>query len=678
MTTLKFSQFSGVFPKVAKRLLPAGGGQTCNNAKITSGELVTFKNVAQLNPQPSNTIPFGTIYRATDDANSAWMTWSGDVDVVRIPFDVSTEARYAWTGDGCPRYGTYTNITNGGGNDYPSVSYALGIPTPVTGPGVSHSGGVGSTVSRFYCYTFYNPNTSEESGASPVSTLTTGKVDGTWAISLMDAVPPNTGDLSNVTYVGKAVTVTSAVTHYNRVGDSVVIANVSTVTNVNGTWTLTAATATTMTFTVTDTPAGTYNNGTDTTDTWTRSVSWNTSGMVKRLYRSSGSVASLQLVADNISATTYNDTILDAAIPGDDLISALWAPPPADLTCLRLAPCGSLVGVSGNLICLSEPFQPHAWPVEYQFGCDYPLLGVGMSGTDIVGVTSSNPYLLTGTEPSSMYNQKLSGVYPGYSKRSIISDGGSCYFASRVGMVAVSGGAPSVITDPWFAKDEWLAYNPETMYSAIAYGLLFVGYTDNSDNRRVLVFNFPYRQLTTLDISSYAFHVDEVSGIMYVSTDDGICEFDTENGTPMTMEYLSPEVVLPSPKNFGAAKVVFTSGLDQATLDALIAAAEAAEAANAALITAGGAKGSFGRVAFGGRAFGDSQLQRVPEIPEYGELTFSLYEGDTLMFSRTVNSNQAFRLPSGFKSARPSVKVNAQGQVAFIAIAETMMEIRNA
>ena len=205
-----------------------------------------------------------------------------------------------------------------------------------------------------------------------------------------------------------------------------------------------------------------------------------------------------------------------------------------------------------------------------------------------------------------------------------------------------------------------------------------VGYTDSDANKRMLVFNFAYQQLTTLDLSTYALYVDETTGLMWVSTSDGICEFDSDSAVPLLMEQWSKEFVLPEPCNFGAAKVVFDTGLSQTAADAIAAARLAAAAANTAGIAAGTISGAYGRRAYGSIPYAGSNATDVPSFPAYSTITFSLYDADELMWSGTIESTGAFRLPAGFKMDRPSVKINAQGRVSYVLIAETMDALRQA
>lgn len=290
-------------------------GQVATNVKITSGELRPL-GATTLASATAKERPALSVYQARDGLYaSAWFTWPYDVDVVRAPLPVEVEARLYWTGDGAPKYATYSDAIASGLNDYPSNYFTLGMPVPITAPAVTSSGGVGLPVSRLYGYTFFS-ELGEESAISPVSAVVTGKEDDVWSITGMDNLPANDGAITDVTYDGTTVTLTSAVKHFTRVGEIITVAGVTTVANVNGTWTLTAVdtAAKTMTFAVDTTPTGTYVDATDSTDTWTRSTAWNVSNMKRRLYRSAGTLAAMQLVDDDVG-TSYNDTILEGTSP---------------------------------------------------------------------------------------------------------------------------------------------------------------------------------------------------------------------------------------------------------------------------------------------------------------------------------------------------------------------------
>lgn len=674
----RITGFGGIAPRVAARLLANNMAQVASNLKITSGELGPMGS-SSLITTPAKTMPPLSMFLARNGlASSAWLTWPTDVDVVRAPLSVDVESRFYWTGDGEPRYATFTKATLSGLNDYPSNYWTLGVPTPISKPVAAPSGGTGAAVTRLYCMTFFS-ELGEESGMSPASVVVTGKIDDTWAISNIDAVPPNSGDIISLTYVGTSVTIGTTNNHYNRVGEDVVIAGVTTVTNVNGTWTLTAidAAAKTMTFTVATAPTGAYNNATDTTDTWARAVQWNTTNMKRRLYRSAGTVASFQLVIDDIPAgSTYNDTILDKDILGDELISATWAPPPVGMKGIVTHPSGSVIGFVGNLVCPSEPYQPHAFPPEYQLATDYDIVGLAVFGSEVLVATLGNPYVANGTDPASMSMDKTNAAYPCLSKRGIVPVGNGALYPTKQGMAFVGDGGFKIFTEDHYTKDEWEPLNPSSMFSEFANGRIYIGYTDTNGKPGILVFD--NGDETTMDVACSELYSDVATGNLYIGDSTGVRLWDSINSNPLGMTWRSRDFTVATPVNLGAAKIEYEQVMSDADIAAMVAEYAAVVAANNALITAGDIGGEVNGETLNTITLNGSTLAAIPPSAPNNAVSFTLYLGKRVVFSRVVTSTKAFRLPSGIKYDSFSVEVTTQNKVRSILVGETIESLKQA
>lgn len=182
MAVQKITGFLGLIPRTSERLLPDMGAQIAENVNLTSGDIkpTSIPSVAFV---PGTQAQFYAAFRAEYNNTEKWRVWDKDIDIIRGPLSPDVEARYYWTGDGCPRYATFTN--------FGTTDWALGIPSPTVQPAASHAGGTGSAVSRSYCYTFYQPSTGEETGPSSPSNIIAGKVDGTWTISGFSSTPAN-------------------------------------------------------------------------------------------------------------------------------------------------------------------------------------------------------------------------------------------------------------------------------------------------------------------------------------------------------------------------------------------------------------------------------------------------------------------------------------------------------
>lgn len=70
-------------------------------------------------------------------------------------------------------------------------------------------------------------------------------------------------------------------------------------------------------------------------------------------------------------------------------------------------PNGSLAGFVGNILCFSEPYHPHAWPVSYQKYVDKPIVALGAFGTTIAVLTADKPYLAVGSHSSNVVMEAM-------------------------------------------------------------------------------------------------------------------------------------------------------------------------------------------------------------------------------------------------------------------------------
>lgn len=735
MDPLIFRGFGGMRPRVAPRLLPEMAAQRACNVKLQSGNLRPL-NEPEVISTPAKTMPPLSIFRARNGTSSAaWLTWPGEVDAVRVPLSIDVESRFCWTGEHEPKMGTYTNVTSGGGNDYPKTYFMLGFPNPQTAPTVTPSGGTGVNVSRLYVYTFFSAN-GEETGPSPANALTTNKIDATWAISGMDAFPANSGvangffssdtlvvntENSAKTITGATnaspISITTSAPHGYATGAKVVIKGVTGNTAANNTyanpyWTITVTGASTFTLD-TSTGNGVYING-GTADkvayhwlrtgeyvvlsattlavasvptaytftvagnysaatTWARETSWNTSSMKRRLYRSAGTNATFQLVHDDVSAS-YNDTLTDLQIMGDELISEGWKPPPVDLHCVAVHPSGALVALSGNKFYASEPYQPHAWPDAYQIPLDFNAVALAVFGSSVGICTTGNPYVISGTDPSSMTPEKFDGAFPGLAKRSMIGAGDGALYASKHGIIALGVGGPQLFSGAFFTVDEWGELNPDTMVFEAANGRLYVSYEGENGVRTMFVLDGEY--MIGIDVVADELYADVGAGDLYLGTIDGIGLFDSPDRSPLNGGWKSRRFTLPKPANIGAAKIAFQTAINPDIEAAITAARAAAQAANAVIIAAGNPVGGFNASQFNGRLFNGSLVRGIPELPVSNSVVFNLYDhNDVLRATRTVTSDRVFRLPSGFKLVAGAIEVLSQCEIDEVRIAETPKDL---
>jgi hypothetical protein len=161
----KLTTFSGLNKKISPRLLPEDVAQATENAFLDRGRLEGLpqdtNDASETGPtHPASDIDAttSTIFKATD---SAWFTFTDDVDVIKSPIKEDAFSRFYFTGvsgsSGFPRMVDASNGISGSG-PYPVTSYRLGLPTPgafTSGPSVDNTTAAdgAATSSRAYIYT---------------------------------------------------------------------------------------------------------------------------------------------------------------------------------------------------------------------------------------------------------------------------------------------------------------------------------------------------------------------------------------------------------------------------------------------------------------------------------------------------------------------------------------------
>jgi hypothetical protein len=674
MFAARIQGFSGEIPRLAAHLLPDNAARVAANLKLYNGDINPVFAPSDVAALAGVSAP-KTLYRLRAAAGTLWLAWDRDVNVVPGPIAGDTSGRIYYTGDGEPRVTNYALAGAGGGSDYPKQFYALGVPHPRAAPTLAPSGsGVAPNVTRAYVYTFVT-QWGEESAPSDAATVTIQTGQGV-ALSGLSVAPPNSGDITALAYAGTQVTITTSAAHVNRVGDEITVAGVTTVTGVNGTWQLTAVdeTAKTMTFTVTSPPTGTYNNAVDTGDTWSRRAPFNTSGMVKRIYRTNtGSEATeYQFVAEiPVANTTYTDTVADIAL-GETLPSEEWDMPPTDLHSIVVLPGGGLAGISGNELCFSVPYRPHAWPVAYRRTMAYRGVALGVFSNTAVVATEGHPYIANGTDPETI-SLTMAGVeYPCISKRGCVSLDFGVMFPSHVGLILVGVNGTEVVTRDLYSRDEWKAIRPETLFAAVHDGRYVAVRQDDLGNPLGFILDRSGGAaiLVTLNLNCTALFSDLYAGELFYVNGSHVYQWDANKAARIASEWFSKRFVLPSPITLTAARVEADFTMDPAEVAARTAQRAAIIAANNMLL-ATDVGGSLNAETLGaGYEINGDGLETPPDLV-VESLTFELWTDDRLIYSRTVDAGTGtFRMPSGYKADNFSVRILGSVRVHSVVVGE--------
>ena len=299
-----------------------------------------------------------------------------------------------------------------------------------------------------------------------------------------------------------------------------------------------------------DHPSGNYNFGT---------------GAKKRVYRSNTGSTNTQfqfLIEVPFTTTSVSDTTSSFAL-GEVLPSDTWIGPPDDNT--SLYPSGPLQGLiavangvfagfTGKRLCLTEPFLPHAWPIDYRITLEEDIVAIGSVTNGIVALTDGAPYFVTGIDPSAMTAVKLDIAQACINKRSVVDMGDYLLYAGPDGLVAVSGGAGEVVTNGLISPKQWNDnFNPTT-YRAFRHENTYVAFYSGGG----FVYD-PRAGEAALSTISYTGEVrggymHDKNGELYVIVGNKIKKY--RGGTASkTLKWKSKQYVTPKPVSMGWVSV---------------------------------------------------------------------------------------------------------------------------
>lgn len=660
MAAIHIKDIRGQVPRLSERLLLPNFAQRAVNCKITSGALDPIAGLETTIDIGRQISTFFRYRHITDDGiQDNWLTFSEDVDLVLSPLANDEKGRFYWSSDQFePRMSTFDLAIDT--LPYPTAWFALGLPLPTQKPGLTVSGGAAPTESRAYAYTYVDA-LGAESGPSPASDVVTGNANGTWALSNLQAAPPNSGTvtavsalssgrlrltLNTVFGIAKHQTLKlsiDGVVEFHRLVD--VIAASNQVEIVRGPWSVGASV------------------------TWERAAPYNTSGMKKRIYRTAGTAGTFLFVAEIPAAdATYNDTIAGTALGGAmETIGGL--PPPANLKSLGVLPNGCLFGIADNELCLSAPYLPYSWPASNRYAFSGRGVHAADAGDSIIVLTESFPIMFTGTDPESMSPTVLQTYAPCVSKRGAANVGGGVLYPSHDGLWLAAPGDNRNLTARLYRKDEWKALNPAS-FVGVFHDSKYMAVHQTVDGRRMISFDATEPD-SDVRITEWADALlrNELDGELYLAKGSKIFRWDADQANPMFTDWISPVLQLGKPLNFSVAQV--HANYSEQPPD------PTTEVDNNALLLAEGADSVGGHVlSFGflDVEINGSNLAPIPRRTQK-KVQFTLYEKGKAIYTQEVPNETPFPLPDGFKQETVSIGISGSVRIHNVTIAQSMDEL---
>lgn len=399
----------------------------------------------------------------------------------------------------------------------------------------------------------------------------------------------------------------------------------------------------------------------------------------QRIYRSQQGPSGTQLYFIDERATSVSDYVDSIGVEDiqEPLPSLTWNNPPDALEGLTVLPNGIMAGFVGKTLYFSEPYHPHAWPEVYSFDVDFPIMALGAFSNSLVVATEGNPYLVTGSNPLTMFSQKLELNLPCVSKRSMVDLGYTVAYASRKGLVAVSSGGANIVSSNLFSHDDWAELNPTTFAAGQINGWYYVSY-DYLDYDGALQQGSFYLDLTgnqaflvRSDVITRSFFYDLTDEKLYYYKDGNAYEWDGTVGIPSLYTWKSKTFTFPKPTNLGAIKVLSSKGLTTEELAQIQAQIDAIILANEALFSTG-LEGEVNSSALGSGTLNGDLLVTPPSLDQ--NIAINIY-GDGVLRGSVDQLNVIERLPSGYKATDFYIEIIGNAQIDQVESATTAKEL---
>lgn len=613
--------FKGIAPLKDAELLPDNFAQVCVNADLRAGTLRPFNGVTQV----ATLAKAGTmqsIYLWSPEAGNAWFHWTDHVHAVRGPVAGDTIARTYFTGDGVPKM-TYSPIaTSGGGAEYPTNSYDLGIPAPngsATTTIQSLSGsitGMSNDAPIEITSESHGLTTSDEVVIDNITTsLGAATINGSTFTITVTGRDTFTLDGSNGSSEGTyssggdwTLEPPADATRYDDRAYAMrfvsALGELGPVTAITGTLEVLPG----QQVDLANIPGG------------PASGNLNLSG--KKLYRrSTGFTGGAWLhVADlSLGATSYSDTTPDDEL-GEVLEGEDWDQPPDDMIGLAQLANGSLIGFSKNQVCLSETYLPHAWPTTYRHNAPLTIIGGAAFGTNAVVFTVEDAYLLSASVPQAASLVPLHIKQGCVSARGIVALGNAgIAWPSPDGLFAYSSGGPQNLTEGYMKKRDWEGLIPSTIHASV-YDGQYVGFYNAGGGDSGAIILDPRAGgagLTKTDYYADASYYDAYNDTLYLADGSNIYSWDTNAAAPMTLTWRSKKFDVHSHKALAAAQV---------------------------------------------------------KAKSYADLTLRVYADGSLVHTQTVTSAKPFRI-AAVRARLWEVEVEGTDEVVELALAESISEL---
>jgi hypothetical protein len=338
------------------------------------------------------------------------------------------------------------------------------------------------------------------------------------------------------------------------------------------------------------------------------------------IYRTFGTNPTyFKVTTTDLGSNVYKDETFKASQIGIALPSLDWDIPETGLTGLVTMPNGFFAAFKNNMLYFSEPFRPHAWPYSMSFPNN--IVGICVDAQSLVVTTNSGAYMVLGSTPSNLAQQKLPLPQAGVTQKLMTQLEGAVAYASYDGIVLVQGSqATMALSQKFYSRENW-----QITFAGIAANARF-GYTDGylvmvssvSALGIIIRLDEAAGTLTQFNETFDSMFYLPITDTLYYSKGANVYRFKDPNASYYTLDWWSKEFTLPKYVNFSAFYIRCTAST-----------------------------------------------------------TVQLYAEGALWHTFTASATGYYRLPAGKRALRWSIRVGTTGKIEELALAESMSEFKD-
>jgi hypothetical protein len=233
--------------------------------------------------------------------------------------------------------------------------------------------------------------------------------------------------------------------------------------------------------------------------------------------------------------TNFVDLVGEGGFDADDRMPKIEAPP-SGMDNLVVMPNGYAAAFYGKTVRFSEVGHLNSYPEEYRVWVDYNVVGLSVSGNDLVVMTEGPTYIVSGSAPDRMTGFRLPFNQACVAKAGIVTWNGAVCYPSNDGYCIVQGGQAHILTGGTYSPAQWRALTPSTCIAGVHNDMLLAYMTGVTLCLRRTADGI---QATTTSESWTGIYYDVVDDKLYVISSTTMSLWEG-SATKMTLAWKSP------------------------------------------------------------------------------------------------------------------------------------------